>query len=219
MGRAIAGFAAQAHVSSVLEGGRVRGTKKKPGDVRFAGDVGAHGWAAAGSKELWVDATVVFPLGVSYLAAAAAERGAAAADAAVGKHRKYRNDIPGHVHFLPLPFESEGYHCAELEHLLLGFAHKRASSDNLPPAEAKITARRWLSYWLDQLAVVHARFVARCVYNRASACKDAGNPSFRPVSTLDADDAHTSLPPPPPAQSPEMLRAAAAAAAAALGLA
>jgi hypothetical protein len=44
-----------------------------------------------------------------------------------------------HIHFLPLPFESEGYHCAELERLLLGFAHKRASSDNLPPAEAKAT--------------------------------------------------------------------------------
>jgi hypothetical protein len=73
---------------------------------------------------------------------------------------------------------------------------------------------------LDQLAVVHARYIARCVYNRASACKDAGNPSFRPVSTLDADDAHSSLPPPPsPPHSPEMLRAAAAAAAADFGLA
>jgi hypothetical protein len=108
---------------------------------------------------------------------------------------------------------------AAVTRLLLGFAHKRASSDNLPPAEAKTTARRWVSYWLDQLAVVHARYVARCIYNRASACKDAVNPSFRPVSTLDADDAHFSMPPPPPAQSPEMLRAAAAAAAAAVGLA
>ena len=66
-----------------------------------------------------------------------------------------------------------------------GHAQKRASSDNLSPAVAKDTARRWLSYWLDRLAVVHARalraYVARFVYyNRASsACKDAGNPSFR----------------------------------------
>jgi hypothetical protein len=66
---------------------------------------------------------------------------------------------------------------------------------------------------------VHARYVVRCIYIRAAACKDAGNPSFRPVSTLDADDAHFSMPPPPPTQSPEMLRAAAAAAAAAVGLA
>jgi hypothetical protein len=148
--------------------------------VRFAGDAGAHGWDAAGSNELWVDATVVFPLGTSYLTAASATRGAAAALAAKHKHAKYRDDIPGHVHFLPLPFESEGYHCAELERLLLGFAHKRASSDNLPPAVAKDTARRWLSYWLDHLAVVHARYVARCVYNRASACKDARTRATRP---------------------------------------
>jgi hypothetical protein len=215
--RAIAGYAAQAHVSAVIEGGRVRGTKKKPGDVRFAGDVGAHGWAAAGSNELWVDVTVVSPLGSSYLSAASAARGSAASAAAKHKHTKYRNDIPGHVHFLPFPFESEGYHCVELERLLLGFAYKRTIG--LSPAEAKTTARRWLSYWLDQLAVVHARYIARCLYNRASACKDAGNPSFRPVSTLDADDAHSSLPPPPPPPSPEMLRAAAAAAAAAFGLA
>ncbi len=57
--------------------------------------------------------------------------------------------------------------------LLLGFAYKRTIG--LSPAEAKTTARRWLSYWLDQLAVVHARYIARCLYNRASACKDAGN--------------------------------------------
>jgi hypothetical protein len=48
-------------------------------------------------------------------------------------------------------FKSEGYHCAELERLLLGFAYKRTIG--LSPAEAKTTARRWLSYWLDQLAV------------------------------------------------------------------
>ena len=34
-------------------------------------------------------------------------------------------------------------------------------------------AGRWLGYWLDHLAVVHARFTARAVYNRAAACKDA----------------------------------------------
>jgi hypothetical protein len=56
--RAISGFASQAHVSNQLEGGKIAGTKKRPGDVRFAGDSGAHGWAKAGAKELWIDATV-----------------------------------------------------------------------------------------------------------------------------------------------------------------
>jgi hypothetical protein len=66
----------------------------------------------------------------------------------------------------------------------------------LPEPEAKALARRLLEMWLDNLAVVHARYVARCVYNRASACKDAANASFRRVSTLDVDDALSTLPPP-----------------------
>jgi hypothetical protein len=109
-------FASQASVSAKLEGGKVRGTKKRPGDVRRTkkrpgdvrrtkkrpGDAGAHGWTAAHSRELWVDVTVVGPLCDSYLTAAAAKRGAAAADAAARKHTKYRNDIPGLAHFVPL---------------------------------------------------------------------------------------------------------------------
>ncbi len=119
-----------------LEGGTVRsgekGTKKCPGDLRFAGDAGAHGWAAAGSNELWVDVTVVCPLCITYLALARAARGAAAAHAGNRKRYKYRKDIPGRVHFTTSPFESEGYICAEIERLLLGFAHKKAARENLP---------------------------------------------------------------------------------------
>ena len=73
--RAISGFASQAHVSNQLEGGKIPGTKKRPGDVRFAGDSGAHGWAKAGANELWIDATVVCPLLPTYVAAASAARG------------------------------------------------------------------------------------------------------------------------------------------------
>jgi hypothetical protein len=113
--RALHTFAAQASVSAKLEGGKVRGTKKRPGDVRFAGDAGAHGWTAAHSRELWVDVTVVGPLCDSYLTAAAAKRGAAAADAAARKHTKYRNDIPGLAHFVPLAFESKGFVSADVE--------------------------------------------------------------------------------------------------------
>ena len=71
----------------------MRGTKKKPGDVRFAGDVGAHGWAAAGSNELWVDVTVVSLLGSSYLSAASAARGSAASAAAKHKHTKQAGQL------------------------------------------------------------------------------------------------------------------------------
>ena len=216
--RAISGFASQAHVSNQLEGGKIAGTKKRPGDVRFAGDSGAHGWAKAGAKELWIDATVVCPLLPTYVAAASATRGAAAAAASTKKRSKYRDQIPGFALFLPMAFETEGFHCAELEQLLLGFAHKRASADGLEDSAAKAVARRWLECWLAQLAMVQARFTARCIYNRASACKDALSPAFRPASMVDVDLTLSS--PPPPRATPYITAAArAAAAAAAAGLA
>ena len=177
--------ASQAHIHNKLEGGKVRGTKKRPGDVRFSGDSGSHGWTAAGSRELWVDVTVVCPVLPTYVRAAAAERGAAAAVAARHKHNKYLNDIPGLVYFLPLAFETEGYHPEDLEKLLLGFAFKRATSEGLDGPAAKQRARLWTDYWLNQFAITHARFLARCVWNRAAACKDAANPPFTRSSYVD----------------------------------
>ena len=175
-------------------------------------------WAKAGSNELWIDATVVCPLLPTYIAAASATRGAAAAAASTKKRSKYRDQIPGFALFLPIAFETEGFHCAELEQLLLGFAHKRASADGLEDSAAKANERRWLECWLAQLAMVQARFTARCIYNRASACKDALNPPFRPASTVDVD---LTLPSPPPPRATPYITAAArlAAAAAAAGLA
>ena len=38
--RASSGFASRAHVLNKLEGGKVSGTRKKPGDIRFSGDAG-----------------------------------------------------------------------------------------------------------------------------------------------------------------------------------
>ena len=64
--------------------------------MRFAGDAGAHGWAKAGSNELWIDATVVCPLLATYVAAASATRGAAAAAVSTKmRSSKYRDQIPG----------------------------------------------------------------------------------------------------------------------------
>jgi hypothetical protein len=72
-----------------------------------------------------VNVTVVGPLCDSYLTAAAAKRGAAAVDAAARKHTKYRNDILGLAHFVPLTFESEGFVSADVERLLSGLARKK----------------------------------------------------------------------------------------------
>jgi hypothetical protein len=178
-----------------LEGGKVRGTKKRPGDVRFAGDAGAHGWTAAHSRELWVDVTVVGPLCDSFITAAAAKRGAAAADTAARKHTKYRNDIPGLAHFMPLAFESEGFVSADVERLLSGLARKKLDKSDVPEKEVKAFLKRWVQHWTDDLAVVYARYLARAIDHRAVACKEAQNPSNRRASTVDVDAASSLQPP------------------------
>jgi hypothetical protein len=215
--RALATFASQAGVVNKLEGGKVRGSKKRPGDVRFSGDAGAHGWNAAHQRELWVDATVVCPLYATYLNAAAAQRGAAAEARALSKRTKYRNDIPGFAHFLALPFETEGFVSADVDLLLHGFAKLKVSrgDPNLSEEEAKRQASAFKAHWLDELAVVHARYLARCIINRASACKDAGNPCFRRASIVDVDAASSLPPPPPPPPPQQQLPGIASAAAAA----
>ncbi len=55
--------------------------------------------------------------------------------------------------------------CAEWEQLLLALAMKWAERRNLEEKAAK----RMQSYWLDELAVIHARYLARCILNRVAA--------------------------------------------------
>ncbi len=70
-----------------------------------------------------------------------------------------------------------------------------------------------MQHWTDELAVVHARYLARAIHHRAGACKEAQNPSYRRASTVDDVDAASSLP--PPALMPSTASAAVPAAAAA----
>ena len=187
--RLLSTCASQANVSNALEGGKVKGTKKKPGDVRFRGDAGSHGWAPAGTRELWTDITVVCPVLSTYVSAAAVTRGAAAAKAAQHKRNKYRNDIPGFVFFLPLAFETEGYHTDDLDKLLLGMAKTRAAADGLVGVELKRRSSMWTDFWLAQFAIVHARYLARCVLHRAAVCKGAASPPFTRASFVDVSTA------------------------------
>ena len=78
--------------------------------------------------------------------------------------------------------------------------------------EVKPLLKRWVQHWTDELAVVHARYLARAIHHRAGACKEAQNPSYRRASTVDVDAA-SSLP--PPALMPSTASAAVPAAAAA----
>ena len=89
--------------------------------------------------------------------------------------------------------------------LLLGFALKRAAADGLKDDDATKRARLWLDFWLNQFAIVHARFLARCVLNRAAACVDAVNAPCARASIVDVTSAMSKplprpspQPPPPP---------------------
>ena len=122
----------------------MRGTKKRPGDVRLSGDSGAHGWAPAENREVWSDATCVCPVLPAYVLAAAATRGAAAAMAR--KLSEYRNDNPrslSSLSFCRWRLGTEGYARTEgyatwTNHtLLVGFALKRAAADGLKDDAAK----------------------------------------------------------------------------------
>ena len=100
--------------------------------------------------------------------------------------------------------------------MLLGFAQRlalEALGDDATDQQRNDTARRWLGYWLDQLAAVHARLTARAIYNRASACKDALNAPFRRDSLVDIDCAGSlrTLPQPETAAAAAVRAAAAAA--------
>ena len=98
----------------------------------------------------------------------------------------------------------QGYHPEDLEKLLLGFAFKRATADGLDGPAAKQRARLWTDFWLNQFARTHARFLARCVWNRAAACKDAAKPPFTRSSYVDVLSSLQSLPPPLPPPPPPL---------------
>jgi hypothetical protein len=121
---------------------------------------------------------------------------------------------------MPLPLETVGYRCEEIIQLMLmGFARKLAMEAvggvDASDKEIKAAVNHWLGFWLDRLAVVQARFTARAVYNRASACKDAANAPFRHDTLVDVDHANA----PRTLPQPENARAAAERAAAAAALA
>ena len=100
----------------------------------------------------------------TYVRAASAARGAAAAAAALHKRGKYCNDIPGYAFFLPLAFETEGYHTNDLDKLLYGFAMKRATAHGWDGAAANNP--RVPACWISADWRCAARFCPSCRHVR-----------------------------------------------------
>ncbi len=184
----LATYGKQANVPITFERRSSDANGKKPGDIVCSR---AHCWPPALDKVLCIDVTNVSATCKDHAPQAALERGGAAADAVKTKHTKYRRDIPQHWFFLPLAFEADGYVSPAIDALLWGWAKQWAERSNRCHADA----RRTKEFWLDNLALEHARCRGRCILDRAAACHRAAHPQLRPLHVSDVDQASHAPPP------------------------
>ena len=92
----------------------------------------------------------------------------------------YRNVIPGFAFFLPLAFETEGFHTTDLNKLLYGFAMKRATADGWTDGAAKKKAGCWTDFYLAQSVRYEARSVHRTLCVAPRLClQGRGEPVFQ----------------------------------------
>ena len=66
--------------------------------------------------------------------------------------------------------------------------------------ELKRRSSMWTDFWLARFAIVHARYLARCVLHRAAVCKGAASAPFTRASFVDVSMTPPPPPPPPPPQ-------------------
>ena len=74
--------------------------------------------------------------------------------------------IPEDAWFQPLVFEADGYVDKPQITLLTGWSKRYGANSGLGDMEAK----RLLKTWMGELAIVHARGLARCLNSRAARC-------------------------------------------------
>ena len=141
-------------------GNKDTGSAKRPGDAELRG---SHGYRRAGTNWVWNDIVIASATCPSHRAAAAAVEGGAAQRAADAKHVKHDPDIPSHVTFVPLAAEADGFLSPVFATLLRGFAKKRADRDSADDC----AMGAWLNFYLQAIAVTHARNLARCILIRA----------------------------------------------------
>ena len=101
----------------------------------------------------------------TYRDAAARACGAAARKGAENKLSDASSSIPEDAWFQPLVCEADGY-ADKLQITLLTGWSKRYGNSGLGDTEAK----RLLKNWMGELAIVHARGLARCLNSRAARC-------------------------------------------------
>ena len=175
-------------VCTVEQPGAVAGSERRPNDVGLPLN---HGYKPAGTKGLWGDITVWSATAPSRVASAVRGRDELCAAASRSKRVKYARDIPDYIYFLPLPCTTEGRFGPVWSTLLHGFAAHWATRSNIIGPDIDLLHQHW---WANKLAIVHARFTARCLLERCKACHravDAGHELPTP-SLADLDTCMTS---------------------------
>ena len=158
-------FAAAAVCSFKLEPpGCVVGSGRKPADL-WVGPT-SHGFALAGTRKFWNDFNIVGATLATYRDAAACECVAAARKGAENKMNDALPFISEDSWFQPIVFEADGYVDKPQITLLTGWSKRYGTNSGLGVKGTK----RLLQNWIGELAIVHARGLARCLNSRAARC-------------------------------------------------
>ena len=141
---------------------------RRPGDIKIGST--RHGWKAAAGKTLLLDVTTASAVCKSHAYKVAAAAGAAAKQAAADKTTKVlaSGELSENQYFLPLAFESEGYKAAEVDKLLHAWAKLYKETRDLTNGDMSLLLFKWHS----ELAFIRAKFLAKCILERAAFCAE-----------------------------------------------
>jgi len=172
----------------LLRGKDGKVTKSRPADIRIRG---AHGWRAAGNREMWIDVTTISAVCAKHRAKCAEAAGGGSAVAAASKNGKYVANMKAsgnYGYFLPLAFESEGYMPNAVSQLLGPWSKLWAEKGGYSPEDAGCRKR----IWLNELAHIHARYVAQAILDNSKWAREgciAGKSAEGRAPLLSANDA------------------------------
>ena len=139
----------------------------RPADLMVKGDSNSHGCKETGTRNLLIDFTVVSSTLPIYRRAAAGSAARAAAQAADLKRFKALPHVTEADYFLPIPTLADGTLCADHKALVKFWAKRWADVTGQEPRDAA----RLYARWQDDLAILNARMLARCLLHRAAASR------------------------------------------------
>ena len=137
---------------------------RRPGDVKIGST--RHGWGAASGKTLLIDVTTISSVCATWVTLSAEATGGGGKEAAAVKTRDVlrSGELSEDQYFLALGFESEGYIPVEAEKLLHAWAKLHKEANDLSKGDMSLM----LFKWTTELALIRAKFLAKCILERAA---------------------------------------------------